>query len=117
MVEIRIVGVDRSRELIDEFHEAIADALSDVIEACLQTANLTVPIEEGTLSDSGATDLDRKALQGQVTYGTPYAVYQHQTTGLRHDPGRRDHWLELTVYEHAQEYFEYIAEKVRRDVR
>ncbi len=101
---------EKASELI---HEAIADALDDVLEACLGQSRELCPIEEGTLADSGFTELDREELKGQVGYGTPYAVYQHQTVGLHHKDGKTDHWLEKTVYEHAEEYGESIAKAVR----
>jgi hypothetical protein len=100
-----------------EMRGALADALGDVAETLLNDANRTVPIEEGTLERSGTASVDRAGLRSAVSYDTPYAVYQHEDPTLRHDPGRRDHWLEDTLNENRRRYLDYIAGKVKGVLR
>jgi len=98
---------------IAEVRAAILEGLSEVAEDCLAEATTTVPLEEGTLSGTGDVSVDEAGLVAQVGYGTPYACYQHETVGLRHDPGREDHWLEKTVYRNTEKYTDHVARKAR----
>ncbi|WP_141137410.1 hypothetical protein [Blastococcus mobilis] len=93
-------------------HEAAANALDDVLEDTLKESNEVAPIEETTLIRSGFTEVDRKQLVGQVAYDTPYAVVQHEDPTLKHDPGRKDHYLEDTVEANRKRYVEYLQRKV-----
>lgn len=68
-------------------------------EHLLEEANRTAPIEEGTLIQSGAVDVDEGRMVAVVSYDTPYARRQHEELTYRHDPGRRAKWLELTAKE------------------
>lgn len=95
--------------------KAASEGLADAAEFLLEEANRTVPIEEATLTRSGATDVD--GLQASVFYDTPYAVRQHEDTRLRHDQGRRAKWLEMTMREQAKQVGEHIADRIRSAVR
>lgn len=97
---------------IGRVRRVVADALKDVADVCLEEANRTIPLENSPLMASGHTSAN--GLTAEVAYGTPYAVYQHETLHLRHDPGRRAQWLELTVYEQQDRYADYIAAQVRQ---
>lgn len=95
-------------------HEAAADALADILEDALRESNQVVPIEEATLQRSGFTELDRENLTGQVAYDTPYAVRQHEDPTLKHDAGRKDHYLEDTVEQNRRRHLEYLQRAVRQ---
>ena len=90
-----------------------ADALFDAAEFVLEEANRTVPIDEGTLQRSGATDVDRQALVAVVSYDTPYAARQHEEMTYRHAAGRRAKWLELTLQEQSAAIDRFIAARMR----
>lgn len=94
-------------------HDAAADALADVVEDDLRESREVVPIEEGTLSRSGFTEVDRSALTAQVAFDTPYAVAQEMDVTLRHDAGRKAHYLGDTVEGNRRRHTEYIQDKVR----
>jgi len=94
-------------------HDAAADALADIMEDDLRESNDVAPIEEGTLIRSGFTELDRKALTGQVAYDTPYAVVQHEDPTLAHDAGRKDHYLADTVEGNRRRHVDYLQGKIR----
>lgn len=93
-------------------HNAAADALQDIVEDDLADARDVVPIEEGTLSRSGFTEVDRKALVGQVAFDSPYAVVQHEDVTLRHDAGRKDHYLSDTVEQNRRRHIAYLQSKI-----
>lgn len=80
-------------------------------------ANKTIPIEEGTLQRSGGFDVDAAKTEAVVYWDTPYAVRQHEDTTLRHDPGRRAKWAELTLAEQNRAIMGLIADGFRRGLR
>jgi hypothetical protein len=107
------VKVDRRAATMLRGRIAMVAGLHEVTEHVLAEANKTVPLETGTLQRSGFTEVDGKTLEGQVAYDTPYAVKQHEDPDLRHDPPRRDHWLERTADEQQAKLTAYMAKRVR----
>lgn len=93
-------------------------ALKIAAEALLEDANRTVPIEEGTLGRSGRVSLSSyHGTEAAVSYDTPYAVRQHEDTRLRHDPGRRAKWLELSLEERGSDLLELIGNEIEGALR
>lgn len=88
-------------------------ALDDAGEFLGETANRTVPLEEATLEGSMLVTTDRARLVTVVSYDTPYAVRQHEDLTMRHDPGRRAKWLELTFTEQAPRLERFLADRMR----
>lgn len=80
--------------IADLTKDGAAAGLQRWAEYVLEQSSRQVPIEEGTLQNSGTTAVDD--LTGYVGYGTgaaaAYAVIQHEKP-MRHDPGRKDHYL------------------------
>lgn len=97
--------------------DAAADGLQDALEHLLGASRARVPIEEATLERSGATDIDRAALRGVVSYDTPYAARQHEELTWRHDPGRTAKYLEGPAAEEADTMQALIAARIRRATR
>jgi hypothetical protein len=95
------------------FDEAAADGLNLFLEHLLGASRAVVPIEEGTLERSGATSIDRGALEGAVSYDTVYAVYQHERLDLRHDPGRQAKYLEQPAHREAPLLGRLVAARLR----
>lgn len=93
-------------------HDAAADALDDILEDALAEAREVTPIEESTLIRSGFTELDRPTLTGQVAFDTPYAVKQHEDPTLRHDAGRKDHYLSDTVEQNRRRHVDYLQRRI-----
>lgn len=85
-------------------------------EHVLGEANKRVPIEEGTLTRSGAASVDEKKLRGAVSYDTPYAVRQHEDLGLKHDEGREPKYLENAFNAEADAVGEIIAQAIRGEL-
>lgn len=92
--------------------DAAADALTDIAEDDLRESLEVVPIEEGTLGRSGFVEVDRAQLTAQVAFDTPYAIRQHEDPTLRHDAGRKDHFLEDTVEANRARHLDYLRRKV-----
>jgi hypothetical protein len=83
-------------------------------EHVLQVSRQRVPLEFGELERSGQTSVDRSELRSAVSYGTPYAVYQHETPNLRHLPGREWKYLENPAREEAEMVERIIAAAIER---
>lgn len=73
-----------------------AKGLAAAAENILAEAVRIVPLEEGTLQNSGVTRID--GLTAAVGFGAgaaaPYAVRQHEDLSLHHDQGRTAKYLE-----------------------
>lgn len=100
-----------------QVREAAADAIGEVVEQWLEDGNRLVPIEEGTLQNSGVTEVDRANLQAAVGWGaggsSDYAVIQHEDTSLRHDAGRSAKWGEIAGRKIAQTAGQDIAAAIQ----
>lgn len=82
-------------------------------EHVLGESRLVVPIEEATLSRSGATSVDADELKASVSYDTPYAARQHEDMTLRHDTGRTAKYLEKPLTETRGEQARIIAAAIK----
>jgi hypothetical protein len=97
-----------------EVHAAAAHGLFLGAEHVLQVSRGLVPIEEGTLERSGATDIDRGALRAAVSYDTPYAVRQHEEMDYHHDAGRQAKYLEQPLNTEHRVALSLIAREIKR---
>ena len=93
---------------------AEAEALFDAAEYVLETANRTVPFDEGTLARSGETDVDEGKLEASVSYETPYAVKMHEHPEYNFQGGRRGKWLELTLQEEQEAIRRIFESRLKR---
>jgi hypothetical protein len=96
--------------------DACADGLLVAVEHILTEATKTVPHAEGTLSDSGDTDVDPDALSATVFYGgeaSAYCVKQHEDTELVHRNGRQAKWLETAFRDALPRVRQLMADTIR----
>jgi hypothetical protein len=84
------------------------------LEHILAESNKLVPLEEGTLQRSGQVVMDEASLTGVVSYGTPYAVRQHEELTWRHAPGRQAKYLETAVNASREDCARIIQAEMRR---
>jgi len=81
--------------------EGLEAGLFEAAEVLLAQANALVPIEEGTLQNSGTAEVrDSKA---RVGYNTPYALRQHEDLTLHHANGRTAKYLEKPLNQYGAE--------------
>lgn len=102
----------------DEVKELIADGEIEGLELgaehILGESRLLVPYEEGELSRSGATSVDRDARTAAISYNKPYAARQHEEMTWRHDDDRQAKYLEMPFLREAPVVREIIAAQIRR---
>lgn len=101
---------DAAKEVM---RRSAARGLHRAAEFVLGESRKVVPIEEGTLSRSGATDTDEALLVATVSYDTPYAVKQHEDLSLHHDAGRHAKYLETPLVNTRDEQFQIITREIR----
>ena len=78
-----------------EMRARAAEVVNATAERVLTASQQLVPLEEGTLEQSGTVAKRATAgdLTAEIRYGTPYGRYQHERTDLRHPNGRQAHYL------------------------
>jgi hypothetical protein len=87
--------------------------LTLAMENILEKSNRVVPLDEATLQRSGRISIDEDNLRGAVSYGTPYAVRQHEELTWKHAPGRKAKYLESAVNESREETAQIIANEMK----
>lgn len=112
-------GITWHVDPVDLAKTVVADALRDTAEWLLKEANRTVPWQEGTLQDSGATDYaELFGVQvASIFYGgeaSAYAVRLHEHPEYHFHYNRRGKWLELTAKEQADKVDGYMARRIGR---
>lgn len=110
------MGFQPGPDLMPAFRRGAARGLTLAEQHLLTQANAKVPIEEGTLERSGVASVDEAALEGAVSYATPYAVRQHEDMTLRHDDGREPKWLERTVNAESGTVGQIILAAMRAEI-
>lgn len=76
-----------------------------------------VPLQDGILANTAATDVDPATLSGAVSYDTPYAVRQHEELDWRHDSGRTAKYLERPLQEQADTMNRLVADEIAKEIR
>ena len=98
--------------------EALQSALEDEAELILAEAIKIVPIEEGSLQDSGMTASGN--LEVAIGFGSgpaaPYAVRQHEELTFAHDAGRQAKYLETPFVAAQSTLGQNLAEGIRRNL-
>jgi len=90
------------------------EGLQVAVQFLLGEAIKIVPLEEGTLQDSGKATVNEADLEGIVSFDTPYAVVQHERLDFVHANGREAKYLEKPWRANASKFAEIIAERIKR---
>lgn len=88
--------------------------LSAAGEHLLGVAREQVPLDEATLSRSGAVDASDSA--ATVSFDTPYAARQHEELTWRHTGGRKAKYLEDPAGSESDRMVRIVAEHIRRQL-
>jgi hypothetical protein len=90
------------------------EGLTLAAEHILQVSRQRVPLDDGVLERSGLASVDASGLRAAVSYDTEYALYQHETQGLRHLAGREWKYLENPAREEPEVVERLIAAAIER---
>lgn len=95
--------------------------LGDWGEHVLDEAVRIVPIEEGTLQNSGTVAQSSDGMTVGVGFGdgaaAPYAVKQHEDFTLRHNGGRQAKYLEIPLQASKSIGFSIVADAIENEIR
>ena len=78
-----------------------------------------VPLEDGELSQSGtvSAEIEGSTAVAAISFGTPYAVRQHEVMSYRNDPGREAKFLERPLFEEASTVAKIAADHIGQALR
>lgn len=96
-----------------DVHDAAARGLYKWAEHVLEEANRIVPLQEGTLQNTGVASVDEGALRGAVSYDTPYAVKQHEELDYQHPGGRQAKYLETPLNASHAKGLQIVADEIK----
>jgi hypothetical protein len=98
-----------------KLHKAGRGALRDAAAALLAESQRVVPVESGSLRDSGnlAVEGDTAA----VGYTNPKAIGAHENLVDRHDPGKSAKFLERPLLAMRAEFLSAVVDDARRTIR
>lgn len=85
-------------------------------EHLLGEALKIIPIEDGTLGNSGKVSVDSEGSRAAVSFNTVYAVRQHEDLTFKHDAGRRAKYLETPMNTEGAVIGALVAGAVKREM-
>lgn len=105
------------QQRIADIRKGAVKGLAAAAEHVLGEAIKLVPIEEGTLQNSGTTAVDAENLRAGIGFGlgaaAPYALVQHEDMSLHHDPGRQAKYLEVPLVAAKADIGKIIAREIK----
>lgn len=104
---------NKARQGVDE---GSVSGLIDAAEYLLDQALKLVPIDEGTLANSGNTSVDKNTKTASVYFDTSYAVRVHEDTTIRHKNGRRAKYVETPFKANQTKIQEILARSINNKI-
>jgi len=110
---ISLEGLDALEALpgkSNQARQAIARAMHDDASTVLNESKRIVPVDLGTLKNSGKVSRPKvtaNEIEVDITYGgaaAPYAIYVHENPEARHAPGKTYKYLERPMMAHADKF-------------
>lgn len=106
---IRVGGIrDAAAEIVDAARAGLEEAAAFV----LGESQKQVPVEDGDLKATGKVTMQGD--KAAISYGGPYAVYQHELLHLKHLHGGNAKYLERPLVDEREREAEIIAEAIRK---
>jgi hypothetical protein len=99
-------------KIAKQIKEAENKALFETAEYVLETANRTVPHQDGDLERSGSASVDEQERQATISYDTPYAARLHEHPEYDFQGKGRGKWLELTMKEEKKKVQQYLKDRI-----
>ena len=102
----------RGQEILSDIEDLQTKANKAAAEFILGESNKKVPHEYGDLERSGTADADKDGFT--VSYGTVYAVPQHENLDYNHSEGREAKYLENAVINNREDMLQLMADEIRK---
>lgn len=102
------------RQALATLRAATKIGVADALEHLLTESNKIAPLDEGTLTRSGDTDIEdgMNGVKGSVFYDTPYAARLHEHPEYNFQNGREGKYLEKVVNREVSTVREYISRSI-----
>lgn len=124
MARIKGIKIDGFKEtyknlglLEEEIDKAALRGVKKLADVILGESQKLVPVDTGTLKESGAISTDKKAQIVTISYNTPYARKQHEDNTLNHPKGGQAKYLEQPFNEKSKEIEIYVGESINKLLR
>jgi len=87
-------------------------------EHVLEEANRIVPLQEGTLQNTGVAHKPKGGtLQAAVSFDTPYAVRQHEEMDWQHPGGRQAKYLESPLNASKDTGMDIVRREIKQELK
>lgn len=121
-VRVELEGADRLARVFDKATASdtvnyLKQAMSGTADAVLLESSKIVPVDKGTLKDSGTVKepvVDQDGIEVEITYGgaaSKYAFYVHEDMNANHKDGQTAKYLEIPVQAAARTF---VTDVMRR---
>ena len=124
MARIKGIQIDGFKELYqklglleEEIDAAAIKGVRKLANVILGESQKLVPVETGTLKNSGTVSLDKKNKIATISYNTPYARKQHEDNTLNHPRGGQAKYLERPFNEKSDELEIYVGNEIDKVLR
>jgi hypothetical protein len=123
---------------LKDIQGATKEAFTDVILDLTGKAVLLAPVETGDLRGSGKAEINNVTIatgkedgsievtgeapiaeryEGTVSFGTPYAHYQHEGMEFHHPQGGQAKYLEHPFTINQDKYINHLRDSVKKEVK
>lgn len=124
MARVKGIQIDGFKELYqkmglleEEIDKAALKGVRKLANVILGESQKLVPVETGTLKDSGTVSLDKQNKIATISYNTPYARKQHEDNTLNHPRGGQAKYLERPFNEKSDELETYVGNEIDKVLR
>lgn len=105
---VRVAGLAGATEQI---RDAARHGLEEAAGFVFEKSQEQVPVEDGDLKATGKVTMQGD--KAAISYGGPYAVYQHELLGLKHLHGGNAKFLERPLVDERDREARIIADAIR----
>jgi|SRR5579864_2376944 len=114
----KMTGLDEMKARLTQAatsaHAQLRTAVETEANRLLEEAKARVPVESGTLRDSGTVTMTETGTKvtATIAFDTPYATYIHEDLELQHEHGGQAKYLESVLNEEVGNVADNLAEKI-----
>lgn len=121
MAKVKGIKIDGFKEIYknlglleEEIVKAALKGTKKLGENILGESQKLVPVDSGTLKESGVVSLDKSVQVVTISYNTPYARKQHEDNTLNHPNGGQAKYLEQPFNERASKLESFVGDSIHK---
>lgn len=127
-VRVELEGADRLARIFEKATASstindLKDAMRGTAQEVLDESQRIVPVDKGTLKDSGTVKepvVDANGIEVEITYGgaaSKYAFFVHEDLSARHKDGKTAKYLEIPAEAAAPTFVRTVMQRYARNLR